>query len=37
MRDEVFVAKYIDHYEDAVPGLADAYGAVRAGKLPAQV
>ncbi|BAT13123.1 Os11g0206101 [Oryza sativa Japonica Group] len=37
MRDEVFVAKYIDHYEDALPGLADAYAAVRAGKLPAQV
>uniref|UniRef100_A0A0E0MDM3 Uncharacterized protein n=1 Tax=Oryza punctata TaxID=4537 RepID=A0A0E0MDM3_ORYPU len=37
MRDEVFVAKYIDHHENALPGLADAYAAVRAGKLPAQV
>uniref|UniRef100_A0A0E0BGF5 Uncharacterized protein n=1 Tax=Oryza glumipatula TaxID=40148 RepID=A0A0E0BGF5_9ORYZ len=37
IRDDVFVAKYIDHYENALPGLADAYAAVRAGKLPAQV
>uniref|UniRef100_A0A0E0BH97 mTERF n=1 Tax=Oryza glumipatula TaxID=40148 RepID=A0A0E0BH97_9ORYZ len=31
-----FVARYIDRHEDALPGLADAYAAVHAGKSPAQ-
>uniref|UniRef100_J3N6P6 Uncharacterized protein n=1 Tax=Oryza brachyantha TaxID=4533 RepID=J3N6P6_ORYBR len=35
--EEDFVARYIDRHESAVPGLADAYASVRAGKLPAQV
>uniref|UniRef100_J3N6P7 Uncharacterized protein n=1 Tax=Oryza brachyantha TaxID=4533 RepID=J3N6P7_ORYBR len=34
--EEHFVARYIDPHENAVPGLADAYASVRAGKLPAQ-
>lgn len=35
--NEDFVARYIDHHENAVPGLADAYAAVCSGKLPALV
>uniref|UniRef100_A0A0D3HK33 mTERF n=1 Tax=Oryza barthii TaxID=65489 RepID=A0A0D3HK33_9ORYZ len=34
--NEHFVARYIDRHEDALPGLADAYAAVHAGKSPAQ-
>uniref|UniRef100_A0A0E0AXZ4 Uncharacterized protein n=1 Tax=Oryza glumipatula TaxID=40148 RepID=A0A0E0AXZ4_9ORYZ len=33
--NEDFVARYIDHHENAVPGLTDAYAAVCSGKLPA--
>ncbi|XP_006662809.1 uncharacterized protein LOC102717289 [Oryza brachyantha] len=35
--EEDFVARYIDGYKDAVPGLADVYAALRAGKLPVQL
>uniref|UniRef100_J3N6P8 Uncharacterized protein n=1 Tax=Oryza brachyantha TaxID=4533 RepID=J3N6P8_ORYBR len=37
LAEDNFVARYIDRHENAVPGLADAYAAVRAGKLPVQV
>jgi hypothetical protein len=32
-----FISRYIDHYKESVPELADVYAAARAGKIPSHL